>query len=282
MQKSILITGCSSGIGLTAAQILQKRGYRVFATTRKEADVEKLKAQGLESLRLDIDDSESIRTALNEILKRTGGTLDALFNNAGFGLPGAVEDLTRDMIRSQFETNVFGTIELTNLVLPVMRKQGHGRIIMNTSMLGTVAFPYYGAYNASKFALEGFSNTLRIELRGTPIFVSIIAPGPITSRFRDNALKSYQKTLENKPSEHLENYKKLEKNYSGAPSKSEQKITLGPDAVTKKLILALESRKPKAHYNVTVPAHLFAFLRRILPDSALDWAISLAAGAEKK
>ncbi|MHB1949259.1 MAG: SDR family NAD(P)-dependent oxidoreductase [Gammaproteobacteria bacterium] len=282
MQKTILITGCSSGIGLTAAQLLQKRGYRVFATTRKEADVEKLKAQGLESLRLDVDDSDSIRTALDEILQRTGGTLDALFNNAGFGLPGAVEDLTRDMIRHQFETNVFGAIELTNLVLPVMRKQGHGRIIMNTSILGTVAFPYYGAYNASKFALEGFTNTLRIELRGTPIFVSIIAPGPITSRFRDNALKNYHETLENKPSEHLENYKKLEKNYSGPPSKSEQKITLGPDAVTEKLILALESRKPKAHYYVTVPAHMFAFLRRILPDSALDWAISKAAGAEKK
>lgn len=282
MQKSILITGCSSGIGLCAAQTLHKRGYRVFATARKSQDVEKLKTMGLESLILDVDDSNSIRNALDEILKKTGGTLDALFSNSGFAIPGAVEDLTRDMMRAQFETNVFGAMELTNQVIPIMRKQGHGRIIENTSMLGTVAFPYRGAYNASKFALEGFTNTLRQELHGTNIFVSIIAPGPITSNFRPNAFKQYHEALEGKPSAHDNAYKNMEKSYVQPPSKSEASLTLGPDAVAKKLILALESKRPKAHYYVTFPAHLFVFLRRILPDCALDWVIRLATCNESK
>lgn len=283
MPKSILITGCSTGIGLAAAEILHKRSYRVFATARKQSDVDLLKSKGLEdSLLLDVDNSDSIKKALKEVLVKTGGTLDAVFNNAGFAVPGAVEDLTRDMMRKQFETNVFGAIELTNLVLPIMRKQGYGRIIQNTSLLGTVAFPLYGAYNASKFALEGFSNTLRIELRGTPIFVSIIAPGPIKTNFRSNALKTFHETLGNQSSVHSETYDQVEKKFSSSTSEGEDKLTLTPDAVVKKLISALESRKPKAHYYVTMPTHVFVFLRRILPDSALDWVIAQASKVQTK
>jgi len=174
MQKSILITGCSSGIGLCAAKMLQARGYRVFATARKSQDVTSLREQGLESEVLDLNDSNSIQSALQEILLKTGGRLDALFNNAGYTQAGAIDDLSRDMLRAQLETNVLGPMELTNAVLAIMREQGYGRIIQNSSILGIISMPFRGAYNMSKFALEGWSNTLRQELRGTAIYVSTI------------------------------------------------------------------------------------------------------------
>jgi len=281
MPKSILITGCSSGIGLDAALTLHKKGYRVFATARKPADVEKLKAQGLESFILDVNDSNSIKNALSAVLEKTGGTLDALFNNAGYMQPGAVEDITRDMMRAQFETNVFGTMELTNLVIPVMRKQGFGRIIINTSILGIVAMPYRGVYNASKFALEGFASTLRQELHSANILVSIIAPGPVESHLRATAHDQYQSTLATGHSVHQSLYKKMEK-YFFNPVESERRFTKGPDAVTEKLLSALESKKPKAHYYVSVPAHLFAVLRRILPDCCMDWVMNKVIEGEKQ
>lgn len=280
MKKSILITGCSSGIGLCAAKTLHERGYRVFATARKAEDVEMLAKLGVESLLLDVNNSASIQQAIQSVLEKTGGTLDALFNNAGYGVAGAVEDLTREMMQAQFETNVFGAMELANLVIPIMRKQGHGRIIQNTSILGIVAFPHRGAYNASKFALEGFSNTLRQELHGTGIFVSILVCGPISTRFRDNFYKSFQETLRGKPSVFTKTYNNMEKNYHEPISKSEQSVTMSADAVVEKLILALESPKPKAHYYITLPAHLFAWMRRLLPDSALDWLVARALKSE--
>lgn len=272
MQKSILITGCSSGIGLKAAEILHQKGYRVFATVRKQADLHKLASLGLDAMLLDLADSQSIYHAVNTILGKTGGTLDALFNNAGFVQAGAVEDLTREMIREQFETNVFGTMELTNLILPIMRRQGHGRIIQNTSILGIITMPYRGAYSASKFALEGFSHTLRQELRNTNIFVSMIAPGPIHSELRHNAHHHYQAHLREKPSVHQDVYQKMEKHFFNV-SASRRPFTLKPDAVVTQVLRALEDKHPKAHYYVSFSAHLFAFLRRILPDKALDWVI---------
>lgn len=279
MQKTILITGCSSGIGLCAAQTLQQRGYRVFATARKESDVQQLITLGLESLLLDLNDSQSIRATVDELLNRTQGKLDALFNNAGYVVPGAVEDLTREAIRQQFETNVFGPMELTNLIIPIMRKQGHGRIIQNTSILGIIAMPYRGAYNASKFALEGLSDTLRLELRKANIFVSNIVPGPIISNLRQNAFKTYQETLQNKASVHNQVYQHME-TYFFNPKDSERPFADQPHAVAKKLIHALESTHPKAHYYVGFPAHLFAFLRRILPDYLLDWVIKKVSEKE--
>lgn len=280
MPKSILITGCSSGIGLCAAETLHQKGYRVFATARKESDVIKLREKGLDSFQLDVNDSNSIQTTLQNILQKTNGTLDALFNNAGYVQAGAVEDLTREMMREQFETNVFGAMELTNLVIPIMRKQGHGRIIQNTSLLGIVTMPYRGAYNASKFALEGFSNTLRQELRGTSIFVSIIVPGPISSELRAKAYQQYQKTIAEKNSPHQSTYQQMEKNYF-SPGNARD-FTGDPNKVVAKLIHALESPKPKAHYYVGFPANLFAFLRRVLSDSALDWVMNKVVAAEKK
>ena len=194
-QKSILITGCSSGIGLAVAEGLNRSGYRVFATVRRREDIEKLTQKGLESLHLDLDDSFSIQSALHEVLHRTGGTLYALFSNGGYGQPGAVEDLSREAIRVQFETNLFGTMELITRVIPVMRKQGYGRIIQCSSILGFVALPYRGAYIASKYALEGLTDTLRLELSNTPICVSLIEPGPISTRYKFNSLKFFKKYI---------------------------------------------------------------------------------------
>lgn len=271
--KSILITGCSSGIGLCAATSLKERGYRVFATARKPADVARLQALGLESLLLDLNDSSSIQQAVDEVLQRTEGKLYALFNNAGYLQAGAIEDLTREMNRDQFEANVFGPLELTRLVLPAMRKLGQGRIIQNSSILGIITSPYYGAYNASKFALEGYFGTLRQELRGTNIHVSLINPGPIITQLRENAFQHYQQTLNIETSLHKKAYEKMEQSYF-KPSKADRKIASPPDAVMKQLIHALESKHPKAHYFVGSLAKILALLKRILPDSALDWVLS--------
>lgn len=271
--QSILITGCSSGIGLDAAISLKKRGYRVFATARQAADVTALAEKGLESLRLDINDNDSIQAALDEITKRTGGTLYAVFNNAGYLQAGGAEDITRDMMRAQFETNTFGPMELSRRILPIMRRQGYGRIIQNTSILGIITMPYYSAYNASKFALEGYSSTLRQELRGTRIHVSIIAPGPITSKLRQHAFEIFKRDIANQQSGiHAKTYQNMEHTYFH-PSKADQKIMQSPSSVTAKLIHALESKHPKAHYYVGLPAHIFAYLRRLLPDNALDWIL---------
>jgi len=273
--NTILITGCSSGIGHCVAIGLQQRGYRVFATARRAESVDKLIAEGFESLQLDLDDSQSIQQAVDEILRRTGGELYAVFNNGAFGLPGAVEDLSREAIRAQFETNFFGWLELTNLLLPVMRRQGYGRIIKNSSVLGFVAMPFRGAYNSSKFAIEGLSDTLRLELKGTNIHVSLVEPGPILSRFRTNALTAMQKHIDMENSVHSERYQavltRLNKEGPAVP------FTLPPEAVLKKVIHALESSNPKARYYVTFPTYLFGYLKRMLPTKTLDRLLRLAS-----
>ncbi len=266
--RAILITGASSGIGLCAANGLRARGYRVFATARKAEDVESLRASGHESLQLDLRDTDSIATALEQILARTDGTLYALFNNGAYGQPGAVEDLSRQILREQFETNLFGTHELTNRVLPIMREQGHGRIIQNSSVLGFVALAYRGAYNASKHALEGLSDTLRLELADTDIHVSLIEPGPIVSRFRANAYEAFKQNIDRKASAHRERYAKMMTRFEKTGPVSPG--TLPPEAVLKRVIHALESPRPKPRYYVTYPTYLFATLRRVLPWTLLD------------
>ncbi len=268
MQKAVLITGCSSGIGLAVAIGLKQGGYRVFAGARKAADVERLQALGLESLLLDLNDSASIRAAVETVLAKTGGALYALFNNGGYGQPGAVEDLSRQAIREQFETNLFGWMELTNLLIPVMRRQGEGRILQNSSVLGYIALKYRGAYNASKYAVEGWSDTLRLELHGTNIFVSLIEPGPITSRFRQNAYAHFKRHIDPQVSVHRETYARMEQRFQiEGPV---QPFTLPPEAVLEKVIHALESKHPRVRYPVTFPSHLFAWLKRLLPAKWLD------------
>lgn len=280
MTKSILITGCSSGIGLCVAQGLHARGWRVFATARKSADVDMLHAKGLEALRLDLSDSVSIAAAVEAVLAVTGGTLDALFNNGAYGQAGAVEDLRREVLREQFETNLFGTAELTNRVIPVMRRQGHGRIIQNSSLLGYVALPYRGAYVASKYALEGLTDTLRLELHGTGIHVVLIEPGPITSRFRANAFAAYQRNIDKTRSFHRLKYEAMERRLTkpgpAAP------FTLPPEAVLEAVVHALERRRPKPRYRVTFPSTLFEVCRRFLTTRLLDRILLGVGRSESK
>lgn len=275
--KTILMTGCSSGIGYCVAHGLKAHGWRTFATARQPADVARLQAEGLESLPLDVRDPASIEAALAEVLAQTGGRLEALFNNAGYGQPGAVEDVSSAALREQLETNVLGAHELTRQVIPLMRRQGGGRILYNSSLLGLVAFPYRGAYVASKFALEGLADTFRLELAGTGIHVCLIEPGPILSRFRDNAYAAYQRHIDAERSPHRQQYAamqaRLRKAGPAAP------FTLPPEAVLKRVIHALESPRPRARYPVTAPAYLFTVLRRLLPTGLLD-AILRRAGGE--
>lgn len=278
--KNVLVTGCSSGIGRCVATGLARRGYRVFASARKAGDVRALQAMGLESVQLDLADSESIRQAVDTVLARTGGQLYALFNNGAYGQPGAVEDLHREGLREQFETNLFGTVELTNLIIPVMRAQGCGRIIQNSSVLGLVALPYRGAYIASKYALEGIADTLRLELRGSGIYVSLIEPGPIESRFRANSYDAYRRNIDAEQSVHRERYLVMERRL--AKEGAAVPFTLPPEAVLEKVIHALESRHPRVRYRVTVPTHLFAALKRVLPGRWMDRLLATVAGDGSK
>jgi NAD(P)-dependent dehydrogenase (short-subunit alcohol dehydrogenase family) len=277
--KSVLITGCSSGIGRCLALGLKPRGYRVFATVHRAADVASLTGHGIESLVLDLDSPESIHTAVEEVLRRSGGKLYALINNGAYGQPGAVEDLSRAVLRAQFETNVFGTQELTNRVLPVMRRQNEGRLIQISSLLGIVCLAYRGAYNASKFALEALSDTLRLELRGTNIHVALIEPGPITSKFRENAYAAYQRNIDKTRSAHREYYARVEQRLSGAKPLP---FTLPPEAVLEKVIHALEARHPRLRYPVTIPSQLFTWLRRLLPGRTLDAILARVSGSGQR
>ncbi|MDX2369766.1 MAG: SDR family oxidoreductase [Colwellia sp.] len=268
MKKSILITGCSSGIGLDAALTLSTRGYRVFATARNEADVKFLQSKGLSAYTLDLTSSDSIHNTVNLILKETGGTLDYLFNNGAYGQPGALEDLPTQALKDQFETNVFGWHELTKQIIPVMRKQGHGRIIQCSSVLGFVSMTYRGAYNASKHALEGLTDTLRLELKLANIAVILLQPGPINTQFRVNALAAFKNNIDDENSVHKVQYQRQVDRLS--TKKSDAKFTLESTDVTKALIHALESNRPKIRYRITVLTKVFAVFKRILPTRWLD------------
>lgn len=271
-KKSILITGCSSGIGLHAALTLDARGYQVYATARKSADVDMLKAKGLNAFELDLTNADSIATALDAVLQETGGTLDYLFNNGAYGQPGALEDLPTEALKAQFETNVFGWHELTKQVIPVMRKQGSGRIVQCSSVLGFVSMAYRGAYNASKYAVEGLTDTLRLELKDTAIKVVLLEPGPINTQFRANALIAFKEHIDTTASVHQVQYEQQIERLSSQTSNA--KFTLEPLDVTRALINALESKHPSIRYRITVPTKLFAALKRVLPTSWLDHLLS--------
>ena len=273
MQKSILITGCSSGIGLDAAHGMRAQGWRVFASCRQQRDCDRLRAQGFESPRIDYADADSIEAGLTEVLQATGGTLDALFNNGAHGLPGAVEDVPTDGLRHIFEANFFGWHELTRQVIPVMREQGQGRIVQCSSVLGLVAFPWRGAYVATKYAIEGLSDTMRLELKDTNIRVILIEPGPITSKLREKAIPLFERFIDWENSALRAKYENslLKRLYE---SSGPDKFELPASAVTAKLVHAVEARRPKARYYVTTPTYIAGYLRRILPTRAIDRILS--------
>jgi NAD(P)-dependent dehydrogenase (short-subunit alcohol dehydrogenase family) len=271
--RVILITGCSSGIGLDAARGLRARGWRVFASCRKEEDCARLRDEGFEAPRLDYADEASIAQAVAEVARATGGRIDALFNNGAYACPGLVEDLPRGALREIFETNVFGWHDLTRQVIPLMRARGQGRIVQCSSVLGLVALGWRGAYVSTKFALEGLSDTLRIEMQGTGIHVSLIEPGPVTTKIRENARAPFERWIDWENAARAPEYRdRLRPRLYGDYSRD--RFELPPEAVTKKLIHALEAPRPHARYYVTTPTYLMGTLRRILPTRALDWLIA--------
>lgn len=264
-QRSILITGCSTGIGHHAAHALAGRGWQVLATCRKEEDCARLRDEGLESFRLDYQDTSSINEAVARTLELTGGRLDALFNNGAYAMAGAIEDTPTEAWRAIFEANFFGWHELTRLVLPVMRKQGGGRLIQCSSVLGFAGVRMRGPYISTKFALEGYTDTLRLELRGTGIEVILLEPGPIATELRRNAQPHYEKWVEKENTPWRDFYKTTVEPRLYADGSQKDPFELTCAATTKKLIHALESRRPHARYFVTTPTYIVAFLKRTLP-----------------
>ncbi len=270
-QKSILITGCSSGIGYDAAHGLRQDGWRVFASCRQSADCDRLRAAGFDSPRIDYADPDSITSGLAEVLSATGGTLDALYNNGAFACPGAVEDLPRGALESIFQTNLFGVHDLTRQVIPVMRAQGHGRIVNCSSVLGLVGYRWRGAYVATKFALEGLTDVLRLEMRDTPVRIVLLVPGPIASRIRENAIPHFERWFTPETSARAAQYPDLtQRLYHGGPDR----FQLPAAAVTAKLRRALTDPRPKARYYITTPTYMAVAMRRLLPTWAQDALIS--------
>lgn len=269
---NILITGCSSGIGLAAAQLLHQHGHNIIATARKQSDVEHLKTLGLDALLLDITKYETVHTALDFFIQKYQ-TLDVVFNNAGFGQPGAVEDISVEVLKKQFETNVFGTHYLTCEALKIMRQQGYGKIIQHSSVLGLISLKFRGAYNASKYALEGLNDTLRQELMGTNIYISTLNTGPVTSNFRKNALKNFQKNIDIETSVFKEVYNKelkerLESNKEDTP------FTISSQKAAKTILKIVKTKKPKPRYYITKATHILGFAKRILNTPLLDKLLS--------
>ena len=275
--RAVLITGCSSGIGLCLAHGLRNAGYRVFATVRKKEDMIKLKKLGFDVFLLDLSSSQSIRTAIDEIYQKTD-SLYSLINNGAYGQTGALEDISREVLEKQFQANVFGWHELTNLVLPSMKERNEGRIIYISSVLGFVAMSFRGPYVASKFAIEGLVDTLRLELKQTRIKLSLVQPGPIKSKFRQNALLAFKENVDPSNSDYKREYETMIKRLN---SDKNVQFTLAPESVLRCVLHALESKVPKNHYRVTFPTKLFGILCRILPSSWMDHILSMADKGDK-
>jgi short-subunit dehydrogenase len=266
VKKSILITGCSSGIGYDTAHYLHNNGYKVYASARDAEDVKRLQEEGLETYLLDVTSADAITEVLNTITK-DGSELYAVFNNAGYGQPGAVEDITTDVLREQFETNLFGLHELTRQAIKIMRRQGYGRIIQHSSVLGIISLRFRGAYNASKYAIEGLCDTLRLELMETDIHVCTINTGPVRSDFRKNAIKMFKKNVISEGSVFEREYNE---ELLTVKEKDGDIFTKDSDVVIKNIVHALESKKPQPRYYNTLATHLLGGFKRVLSTSILD------------
>lgn len=274
ISKSVLITGCSSGIGLATARLLRERGWAVLPTVRKPEDVDRLRSEGFNPVQLDVTDSAAIQQTANDVLRLLGGNLGALVNNAGYGQPGAMEDMTRDAMREQFEVNVFGLQELTNQLVPAFRRQGYGRIVNVSSVLGRISIPFSGIYSASKFAVEAMSDAMRIELWNSGVAVSLIEPGPIESAFRKTSKDRALGQQEHFARSYFEDYYREQIKAEGTRKKFTHYFMLRPEAVARKILHALESPRPRRRYPVTAVAYVIEFLRRFVSDGLIDRAMS--------
>ena len=267
--QTILITGCShDGIGYATAKYLKELGHRVFASARQQKDVDALIVEGFETYLINVNNYEQVDVALQDILLKTNGTLDAVFNNAGYGQAGALEDIDTKYLKEQFETNVFALHNITNKALKIMRKQGHGKIIQHSSVVGLVPLKYRGAYNASKYAVEGIADTMRLELKGSNIFMSSLNTGPVTSKFRENSLKSIC-NVQTENSAHTKAYEKI---LAG----EHRKVPFNEEAISVAKVVEsiLNSAKPKPRYYITKATWIMAILKRILPTSVMDSFLS--------
>lgn len=268
MKKIVLITGCSSGIGRVTVIHLIKKGFHVIATARRQQDVDELKNQGIDAIRMDMADHDQLIDAISVVREKVGNNLYAIFSNAGYGQPGAIEDIPTSALRVQMESNFIGVHTLVSSFLPEMRKRGQGRIVINSSVLGFAAMPYRAAYNASKFALEGWASTLRLETYRSGIFVSVIQPGPINTSFRANAFAALVNNIDIVNSFHADNYKKmmarLQKKGEAVP------FTLSSDDVAEKVVHAIVSVKPKKYYRVTIHTKALSIMSRVFPPFIMD------------
>jgi NAD(P)-dependent dehydrogenase (short-subunit alcohol dehydrogenase family) len=273
VSRSILITGCSSGIGYTAAHALRARGWHVVAACRKPHDVARLQQEGFTAITLDYADPVSVQSGFEDAIEIAGGRLDAVFNNGGHGMPGAAEDLPRAALEEVFQSNVFGVHDLTRRAVALMRAQGGGRIVQHSSVVGFTPLKWRAAYVATKHALEGLNNTMRIELRGSGIHLSILNTGPVTSGFRDNSARQFDRWINVDASVHEDFYRSTFTRRRGPDSKPDL-FELPASAVVQKLVHALESPYPRRRYYITTPAYIAAILTRVLPEAATDWIIS--------
>jgi short-subunit dehydrogenase len=274
VSRSVLVTGCSSGIGLATARLLRDRGWAVVPTARKPEDMDRLRSEGFNPVQLDMTDSAAIQQTANDVLRLLGGNLGALVNNAGYGQPGAMEDMTRDAMRDQFEVNVFGLQELTNQLVPAFRRQGYGRIVNVSSVLGRISIPFMGIYSASKFAVEALSDAMRVELWNSGVAVSLVEPGPIETAFRKTSKDRALGQQEHFERSYFEKYYREQVKESGARKKLSHIFMLPPEAVARKILHALESPRPRRRYPVTAVAHMIEFLRRFVPDGFIDRIMS--------
>lgn len=272
IQKSVLITGCSSGIGLSSAKILFANGWRVFATARDDNDLKMLSNLGFISIYLDLLSSRSIKACVDYIAHKYDGNIDAVINNAGFGMPGAIEDLSRDSIKNQFEVNVFGALDLTSQLIPYLCKKTKGRIVYISSLVGRLSLPFMGIYSASKFAIEAIADAQRVELSMTSVKVVLVEPGPIGTKFSSSCASYGEKILQNSESRFTNLYKNyFEKRRNGRMA--EDVFRLPPDAVAYKILHALESKNPKVRYKVTIPAYIADLVARFFPNRLQDFII---------
>ena len=277
-KRSVLITGCSSGIGWATAAEMAARNWRIFATARNSEDMQRIEEEGWNAVTLDVSSSDSIAQAVATVLDATDGALDGVVNNAGFGMPGAIEDLSREAMQRQFEVNLFGALELTNLLLPALRKGPQGRVVYISSLVGRMSLPFMGIYSASKFALEAVADAQRIELSMTPVRVVLIAPGPIGTLFSSTCATEGKSRLDLHRSRFSTAYERYFKQRRGG-GMSEDRFRLPPEAVAKKVAHALISDRPKVRYLVTLPTYLADFLVRFVP---VRWRDSVMQQQVKK
>jgi NAD(P)-dependent dehydrogenase (short-subunit alcohol dehydrogenase family) len=266
--KWVLITGCSSGIGMIAARHLVVQGFNVVASAREFSDVMKLSAAGFLAVRIDTSDVNSIDEGLDDALGLSGGGFYAVFHNAGSGQPGALEDLTVQALSDQYASNVLGAHHINRRLIPLMRQAGEGRIIFNSSVLGAVAMRYRGAYTMSKFAVEAMADTLRLELRDSGVKVVLLQPGPIDTRFRMNAMEAFESHIKPNESVHSNAYKSMVDRLQKKGKTSW--LTLPPEACMSPLLKALKRKNPSSRYHITWATKVMVILKRLLPSKLMD------------